>query len=50
MVMADNDDNSKDKPKSVGVLDIATRLPGLVMDTPAIVQGVLTGFLARPSA
>jgi fatty-acyl-CoA synthase len=35
---------------SVGLLDIATRVPGLVKDTPVILQGVVTGFLARPSA
>jgi fatty-acyl-CoA synthase len=35
---------------SVGLLDIATRVPGLIMDAPIIVRGVVTGFLARPSA
>ena len=35
---------------SVGLLDIAPRLPGLLMDVPVIVRGVLTGFLARPTA
>lgn len=35
---------------SVGLLDIAGQVPGLVMDVPIIVRGVLTGFLARPSA
>lgn len=35
---------------SVGLLDIAPRLPGLLMDAPAIVRGVVTGFLARPTA
>ncbi len=35
---------------SVGLLDIATEVPGLLMDTPAILRGVLTGFLARPTA
>ncbi|MCG5430788.1 long-chain-acyl-CoA synthetase FadD6 [Mycobacterium sp. MYCO198283] len=34
--------------KSVGILDIAVQLPSIVMDTPTIVQGVLTGFMARP--
>jgi fatty-acyl-CoA synthase len=42
-------ERQKDK-KTVGILDIASRLPGLVMDTPAILQGVVTGFLAWPSA
>jgi fatty-acyl-CoA synthase len=35
---------------SVGLLDIAGQVPGLIMDVPVIVRGVLTGFLARPSA
>jgi fatty-acyl-CoA synthase len=35
---------------SVGLLDIASRVPGLLMDTPAILRGVITGFGARPSA
>jgi fatty-acyl-CoA synthase len=47
--MAENGENSQEKPKTVGLIDIATRLPGLIMDAPAIVQGVMTGFMARPS-
>jgi fatty-acyl-CoA synthase len=35
---------------SVGLLDIAPHLPGLLMDVPVIVRGVVTGFLARPTA
>jgi fatty-acyl-CoA synthase len=35
---------------SVGLLDIAPRLPGLLMDAPAILRGVITGFGARPTA
>ncbi|MGP4054351.1 long-chain-acyl-CoA synthetase FadD6 [Mycobacterium sp. 4D054] len=35
---------------SVGLLDIAKQVPGLLMDTPTIVRGVVTGFGARPSA
>ncbi|MEV3902141.1 long-chain-acyl-CoA synthetase FadD6 [Mycobacterium sp. NPDC050551] len=35
---------------SVGLLDIASRVPGLIMDVPTIVRGVVTGFGARPSA
>ncbi len=34
----------------VGLLDIATRVPSLLLDAPAIVRGAVTGFLARPSA
>jgi fatty-acyl-CoA synthase len=35
---------------SVGLLDIATKIPGLLMDAPAIVRGVVTGMGARPTA
>lgn len=35
---------------SVGLLDIATRVPGLIADAPTILRGVITGFGARPSA
>jgi len=34
---------------SVGLLDLATRLPGVVMDAPVIVRGALTGLLALPT-
>jgi fatty-acyl-CoA synthase len=35
---------------SVGLLDVATRLPAVLMDAPAILRGVLTGFLAVPTS
>jgi fatty-acyl-CoA synthase len=35
---------------SVGLLDIATHVPGLLLDVPTILRGVITGFGARPSA
>ncbi|WP_343708924.1 long-chain-acyl-CoA synthetase FadD6 [Mycobacterium sp.] len=35
---------------SVGLLDIASQLPGLLADTPVIVRGVVTGLLARPTS
>ena len=35
---------------SVGLLDIAARVPGLLMDAPTILRGVITGFGARPTA
>lgn len=35
---------------SVGLLDVAKGLPGLLMDAPTILRGVITGFGARPSA
>ena len=34
---------------SVGLLDIAGQVPGLIMDVPTILRGVITGFGARPS-
>ena len=42
-------DNSGTR-SSVGLLDIATHLPGVLMDAPTILRGVITGFGARPSA
>jgi fatty-acyl-CoA synthase len=35
---------------SVGLLDIATRVPGVLTDVPVMVRGVLTGLLARPTS
>jgi fatty-acyl-CoA synthase len=35
---------------SVGLLDIASHVPGLLVDAPTILRGVITGFGARPSA
>ncbi len=35
---------------SIGLLDIITHVPGLLMDTPTILRGVITGFGARPTA
>lgn len=35
---------------SVGLLEIAGQVPGLLMDAPTILRGVTTGFLARPTA
>ena len=35
---------------SVGLVDLAARVPGLIADVPTIVSGVVTGFSARPSA
>ncbi|KAA0107773.1 long-chain-acyl-CoA synthetase FadD6 [Mycolicibacterium sp. P1-5] len=34
---------------SVGLLDLATRLPAVVMDAPVILRGALTGLLALPT-
>ncbi|MBV9091274.1 MAG: long-chain-acyl-CoA synthetase [Mycobacteriaceae bacterium] len=44
------DDRTEAREASVGLTDVAARLPGLLMDSPAILRGVLTGFLAMPSA
>jgi fatty-acyl-CoA synthase len=44
-----SDDNSGTR-SNVGLLDIATKLPGLLKDVPVIVRGVVTGFGARPTA
>ncbi|GAS98376.1 acyl-CoA synthetase [Mycolicibacterium canariasense] len=35
---------------SVGLLDIASQLPGFLADAPAIVRGLVTGLAARPTA
>ncbi len=35
---------------SVGLLDIASRVPGVLADVPVMVRGVLTGLLARPTS
>ena len=35
---------------SVGLLDIASQVPAVLRDAPAIVRGVTTGFLARPTS
>jgi len=46
-----SDERLREEPKStVSLLDIATRLPGLLLDAPAILPGVMTGLRARPSA
>ena len=41
---------TREQKSTISLLDIAARLPGLLADTPAILQGVTTGFLARPAA
>jgi fatty-acyl-CoA synthase len=45
--MTDEDSGTR---SSVGLLDIAAQVPGLLMDLPTILSGVVTGFGARPSA
>lgn len=35
---------------SVGLADLASQIPGLLMDAPVILRGVTTGLLARPTS
>ena len=34
--------------KSVGLFDLAVRVPGLLLDAPVILRGAITGFVALP--
>ncbi|HVQ98810.1 MAG TPA: long-chain-acyl-CoA synthetase FadD6 [Mycobacterium sp.] len=43
-------EHDSDIHKSVGLVDIATRLPALLADAPVMLQGVRTGLLARPTS
>ena len=43
-------DQNSGTRSSVGLLDIVSQVPGLILDAPVIARGVLTGFLARPTA
>lgn len=43
-------DHTSGTHTSVGLVDIATRLPALLADAPVIARGVLTGLLARPTS
>ncbi|ADT98284.1 long-chain-acyl-CoA synthetase FadD6 [Mycolicibacterium gilvum] len=42
--------NKSGTRSSVGLLDIAKQVPGLVKDAPTMLRGVVTGFGARPTA
>jgi fatty-acyl-CoA synthase len=42
--------NNSGSDTSVGLVDIATRVPGVLADTPVIVRGLLTGLLAQPTS
>lgn len=35
---------------SIGLIDIATRLPSVLGDVPVMIRGVMTGLLARPTS
>src|ERR1700684_3028785 len=43
-------DHDSDTRASVGLVDIATRLPGLLVDAPVMLRAALTGLLARPTS
>jgi fatty-acyl-CoA synthase len=43
-------ENNAGSDRSVGLIDIATRVPGVLADIPVIVRGVLTGLLAQPNS
>jgi fatty-acyl-CoA synthase len=43
-------EHDSDTRSSVGLVDIATRLPGLLADAPVMLRGALTGLLARPTS
>lgn len=45
--MSDHDSGTH---TSVGLIDIATGLPGVLADAPSILRGALTGLLARPTS
>ena len=45
--MSEHDSGTR---SSVGLLDIAARVPGVLTDVPVMVRGVLTGLLARPTS
>jgi fatty-acyl-CoA synthase len=42
--------NNSGSDTSVGLLDIASRVPALLADAPVIVRGLLTGLLAQPTS
>jgi len=51
--MASADSGSRESggaKHSLGLLDLAMRLPSVVMDAPVIVRGALTGLLAQPTS
>jgi fatty-acyl-CoA synthase len=43
-------EKSSDDHTSIGLIDIASRLPGLLADVPVIVRGVLTGLLPQSNS
>ena len=45
--MSEHDSGTR---SSVGLRDIASRVPGVLADAPVIVRGLLTGLLAQPTS
>ncbi|MDT7768757.1 MAG: fatty-acyl-CoA synthase [Mycobacterium sp.] len=43
-------ENNSGSHSSVGLIDIATRVPGVLADVPEILRGIVTGLLARPTS
>lgn len=43
-------DHNSGGPTSVGLADIAIRVPAVLADAPAVLRGVLTGLVARPNS
>jgi fatty-acyl-CoA synthase len=43
-------DQNSGARNTVGLLDLAVRVPNFLRDTPVILRGTMTGFMARPSA
>jgi fatty-acyl-CoA synthase len=43
-------ENNSGSHSSVGLIDIATRVPGVLADVPVILRGIVTGLLARPTS
>ena len=43
-------ENNSGSHSSVRLIDIATRVPGVLADVPVILRGIFTGLLARPTS
>ena len=44
----DKTESSQGARHSVSLLELASRIPGVLMDAPVILRGAMTGLLARP--
>lgn len=45
----DKTESSQGARHSVSLLELASRIPGVLMDAPVILRGAMTGLLARPT-